>query len=370
MKPATIAVHGSYFHENFGDIVLVSMYRKWVKRHSSSRVVLPMASARAMELIGGDARGLRAMRDASGLVLTGGGYFGEPPHQEAFWRYRSMARHGPPTLLARQKGIPHAVIGVGAGPITNPTMRKMVVRICQEAEIVAVRDIESANYLREYGVGPQKVEVTADAALTIERSDVPQASVESAREFLKASTGDVRVGIHLDLAKGVKHREALLAQELRRLQEASPNTDLVCFFDAKSIIRRTDDPGSYFHAIAAEIPRKPIFVPYTDPWRLAAILGELDAVFTTKLHVGIVATALGCDVVSMPAHPKTYRFYRQTGQADRCLDPADLQEGVLSSLMQRVIDGSLGRDAAPLQEAIRAARRNETLVAEFLQRRG
>lgn len=368
MREDIVGVHGSYFHENFGDILLVAKYRQWVTEAApGATTVLPMASERARELIGAHARGLHKLSKAKALVYTGGGYFGETPGQELMWRLKSWARHGPPAIVAKRNQIPYAIVGVGAGPITNLGIRKWMVNLCNGAEVLAVRDEESARHLREYGVDSGKILVTADAALTMRWENVPASSVERVDARLATFAGRTLIGVHLDLAASVAQHQDMLARELANLQQSHPDAELICFFDAKYIRRRSTDAGPFFAAIQNAAPRPPHFIPYENPWDLAALIGRLDIIFTTKLHVGIVATALDRDVVAIPAHPKTIRFYRQTGQSERCLPRESVKARALEHLMSSIVAGKLPRHDGPVNTARDAAGRNRELVRSFVK---
>jgi len=67
---------------------------------------------------------------------------------------------------------------------------------------------------------------------------------------------------------------------------------------------------------------------------LVSRIADAHLVFTTKLHVGIVAASLGRPVISVPHHPKTRRFFRQI-DAERLVvdqDRADWQANVRALL--------------------------------------
>ena len=60
-------------------------------------------------------------------------------------------------------------------------------------------------------------------------------------------------------------------------------------------------------------------IPFSGVNELLTVLDQVEEVVTTKLHVGIVATAFGCTVWSFALHPKIERFYRQVGVSEQCL---------------------------------------------------
>jgi polysaccharide pyruvyl transferase WcaK-like protein len=65
-------------------------------------------------------------------------------------------------------------------------------------------------------------------------------------------------------------------------------------------------------------------MPKYDVWYLSAILSMVEAIITTKLHVGIVGAALGKTVLSFSGDQKIKRFYKQIGAPERCVELDDL----------------------------------------------
>lgn len=55
----------------------------------------------------------------------------------------------------------------GIGPIRAKWARKLTSLVCNEADLITVRDSESAAELIEMGVKPEKITVTADSVLSL-----------------------------------------------------------------------------------------------------------------------------------------------------------------------------------------------------------
>ena len=95
------------------------------------------------------------------LVLLGGGELVQDRSSKAYL----LANLGPGILagLSRRPFMAYAV-GV-SGPLeTSPFGRFLAGKVLARADAITVRDEPSAQHLRDYGVDPAKVEVTADAA--------------------------------------------------------------------------------------------------------------------------------------------------------------------------------------------------------------
>lgn len=92
-----------------------------------------------------------AVRDAAGVIVAGGTVFGHSPRQQATtWTTRlgglaAMAR------LASVRGIPFALLGVGAGDLRGPRERRLARYLVKCADLMILRDVESAAILAAAG---------------------------------------------------------------------------------------------------------------------------------------------------------------------------------------------------------------------------
>lgn len=334
-----VALHGSYFGYNFGDILLLHLYGRWIREQVGDvSVSLPFASEHVGQLIGADHTGWRRLIHARSLIYAGGGYFGESPNRPTAWGYRNVARHFPPALGMKLRKRPYAVIGVGVGPVTNVFARQVLMRVCADAAMLSVRDNESRDYLLEYGVDRPDILVTADAALTVEAADIPRPSLNGARALLGNSRGHVNVGLHLAVPAGYEERALGVVMGLRDVLKGNPSVRVIVFSDSLS---GANPVGKLPHAVrilSSEFPDRCIFVDKKDPWDLVALLSVLDLVVTTKLHVGIVSVALATPVLSFPYHPKVTRFYEQIQAVDRCNPLSTVDRAKVSSLVKTQLE--------------------------------
>ena len=67
----------------------------------------------------------------------------------------------------------------GIGPIHSGLLRKLTKVVCSHVNLITVRDQDSLYELRHIGIPPKKVQLTADAVMTL-----PQESKEQGRELL------------------------------------------------------------------------------------------------------------------------------------------------------------------------------------------
>lgn len=367
LESLKIALHGSYFSANFGDVLLLSIFNKWVRNFCSpSEVVLPFASPEVRHHVGEVAgeSGFRSLLRTTSLIYTGGGYFGEDSVRQIRWGFGAIARHAPVGLIAKSLKKPYAIIGVGAGPITNKFTRRIVVELCNNADTLAVRDNESRDYLLEYGV-KKGIKVTADAALTLSRSNIPQSKVEQAKLILSRLPQELKLGIHVSQpsTKGEKWR--LLFEEIKEFAYKNPNVGLFLLIDHDRAV------GQHMATVELNeaLPKQSMIVPYEDHQLLTALISEMDLVVTNKLHVGIVSAAVGTSVVSFPFHNKTLRFYKQIEAEQRCIPLKFVERGDIKRQIERYL---LNDDTNSLVPGIvrNLAENNRQLLRDFLKKHG
>ena len=360
-----VVLHGAYHTDNFGDTLLMHITRGWLEG-VSPRVEVRMPFV-PTDLLGehdpGPIRGPRALLGADMFVYGGGGYMGEPPQDPARWSLRLAWRHLLPGLAMTLWRRTVTICGVGAGPLTHPLARALIRPILRRARPVTVRDEPSRATLVALGANPDTVETTTDLALSLRRETLPEDAVGHARAWVAALPTGPRLGVHLSpsVAPGAPGR--LLLDEVVAYALAHPEVQLVALTDQRGAAGQA--------AVAAEVerrlPSRTHVYAYDGPWRLTALLAELDAVVTTKLHVGIVAVALDTPVLSYPTHTKTPRFYAQIGAPDACHPLASLQPGMVTAHLTERFGRPEGNVTVPDPVRAAAQRSRELLQSAVRQ---
>jgi polysaccharide pyruvyl transferase WcaK-like protein len=307
-----IALHGSFMGDNFGDLLLLRLYTRWIKRISPEiEVVLPGASHAANRWIGADHVGWGKTRGVCALVYGPGGYLGAPGERAWRWSARNARRHLPPVLLARAMKVPWIVSGVGVGPLPNLLARVTGRLVLRGAESVTVRDVESSEYMDEIGLTSLLRKVSSDAAFLL-GEEVSLWPEEPSDEDPKPGR---RVGIHVTThgAAPARTRDLLegVASCIRSLAES--DLDIVVFTDAG--IGRA--PTEVYSELRNLLPAmNMVNKAYEGPPETLRVIRGCDVVVTTKLHVGIVSLVHGIPVLAVGPHPKVDRLYRQLGMSD------------------------------------------------------
>ncbi|MBA4809159.1 polysaccharide pyruvyl transferase family protein [Brevundimonas sp.] len=312
----TIALHGSYFRYNFGDTLLCRLFCHWIHKVTDGEsVVLPIADEINKNLIGAEKRGVMSTYNARALLFCGGGYFSEPSGDLNRWSIRAYLRHIWLAEAAMKLNRPYAIIGVGAGPLTTPWLRKRVLRVFENAVSVVVRDQESYDFLIELGV-TRPIVVATDAVLSLTDDAYTEDSHITALADQIHASGKRLLVVHTNCHPTA--RELAVVDTAAEWAASQPDVHVI-FADDSVSRRKVTWPTTLKAKFPGLASRSDIFAYDGHPDRLITLLKKSDGIVTTKLHVGIVGSVLERPVVSVPKHSKTPRFYRQIGLSDQCV---------------------------------------------------
>ncbi len=355
-----VALHGALDLANFGDVLLGKIFAEWVREAGAIPTCPGAAPAVAAEL--GTAAG--TYRDADALLFIGGGYFGEPPGKPSMrwrWGYSMLRNHLQPAVGAWLRRRPWAIVGVGAGPVSNLAARAVLLSALGGAHALCVRDDESAAYLRAYGLR-RELKVSADAALTIARRPLSDTATRAQANLSGKAAGRPIVAVHITRAPGGADVEVLWQCLRSWLEGRNIHVALVLDQANSAAAQRT---VSEYAARTSGLPHASIH-PYADVETTIGILASASLVITSKLHVGIVSAALSTPVLAVPYHSKTERFYRQLGTPERCLGRGEWNEPSIRRLLE---EGSklIGTRPSLPEPLLRSADENRLLVDGFVR---
>ncbi len=341
------AIHGAYYDNNFGDLLLMRIFENWVQSAWPVPVVYPLVPkteyCRFGRLFPDSQFGIKTCSRWRGLLYAGGGHFGEPHRQAQVgyrgyrsWSLRFFLRHVLPAEMCIRRGIPYLIAGVGVGPLTNPLVQREVQRIFRHASAVSVRNSASQRYVQTE-LGIENVRVVPDAALTLSREDIPTSVRKSVNTLLIPYGDRPLLGIHHPryILAETPQAEILRTQLIDTLINA-PDVVPVVF---------ADDGGGQFsepcerlaHQIQRATGQSCLTVPFKGVWHTVALISRLSAVLTTKLHVAIVAYAMGVYAESCAVHPKVQRFFEQIERSPQCTLIHDLDRAIAEEKVKRAI---------------------------------
>lgn len=355
-----LRLHGAYEVENFGDILLARIFADWAREAGWEPIAVdaPDYVYRDLNL------STDITDDPKAVLLVGGGYLGEPKRSLAGrwrWGFKLIERHLSVMQEARNKGLPYAVIGAGFGPISNMIARWKAKSLMKDTATVVLRDPESAAWAKKYGVRCDAI--SADAAVTLSGTPLSAVAQAEAARFCALAGNRKLVAVQFDRPPAGSDEWAMVFDELEKSLKG-----LDCF-----VVGISDQHGTgvaELHRQAAEqfLTRFPNsrFEPYDGLESMLGRLSAADLIITTKLHIGIVGSAYGRAVLSLPTHQKTVRFYRQLERTEICVPKAEWRPDTIGAAFERALILS---DQAPLPipEALsHASRSNADYVKTFL----
>lgn len=310
MKKRIISLHGSYFGNNYGDILLINIFAKWIKQCCEDcSINLPKANKKVTFGLPDGTTGISNLIKSKALVFCGGGYFGEQPQHPQKWAIRNFFRHATVALIARFFRIPYAIIGVEFGPISSKWFRSICISIAKHAKIVVVRNKESYDFIKRYDRNINVI-ISADAVLSLSEIVKP---IETYTKEKK------KILIHFNGRNNLpENYEYVIETIITSVKKCFNNFEIVFLSDCE---------GNYYeNEICKRIFRKlqDESIPFTqfEYNGCDSLINEINCsycIFTSKLHVGITAAALNKKVFSLWFHNKTPRLHAQINNTDNCI---------------------------------------------------
>lgn len=312
------AIHGCYNNANFGDILILDVMSYYAEKYTGFSPFCPWVRRVNAPFLKADVgRGWRDVVSLDAAFFGGGGYFCND--------YSHSLNYSLPARLWGSQRVPYVIVGVGVGPYMTPAAAGQFRFICEGAQAICVRDEESKDLLEQIGVDSDRIEVTADAVLSLTLDMIPQRSLIKARSLLsKLKNKKLLLGIQWGSAGSRTYTTSppfiarnphpsfkeLIMQLKKGLKGHESDVGLVW------VLNYNWSSSEAIRKLAKENFPDSIFVRTRDHWVLTSILSMLDGVFTTMLHVGITAWVLGTAPCAWASHGKTERFYRQIGRED------------------------------------------------------
>ena len=99
-----VSLHGAYFPNNYGDVLILAIQAKWIKEITGDEVVLPFATEVYREMIDvSEMSGKAGLIESDNLVYGAGGYLGEPHTNKWRWGFNFIKNHSLPYKIAQKK---------------------------------------------------------------------------------------------------------------------------------------------------------------------------------------------------------------------------------------------------------------------------
>ncbi|MCR6108133.1 polysaccharide pyruvyl transferase family protein [Salipaludibacillus agaradhaerens] len=364
-----IALHGAYENENFGDELLLAIQGKWINELINKKVILPFAADYYREQIpSSHLVGRDSLMKSEKLVYGGGGYFGEPNHSKLKWGINFFRKgHHKPAKIVKAANKEYIIVGVGAGPISNLLTRREVVNICNGAKHVVIRDEESYDYLLRYGVDKHKMSVAADIVLSLREDDLPTKYLEETNKLIKRGEGKTFFGIHIGVSPEDQHYGKNITLAIDSLVDYVNNHAHIIpvLIADKRHSKVQEEAISY---VTERLNKEAIVYRHYNIWATTSLLGVLDGVVTTKLHVGITAFSLGTKTFGIAAHQKTRRFYEQIGKENYFYELKDINHPIIDDIQAFFEDAYWDENTNEKRRRLKSlALKNREVISNFIK---
>ena len=319
IKQNIISLHGSYFGNNYGDILLVNLFAKWIRNSRPDIVInMPLGSRSTAPDLEYDMTGIMNLFRSKALIFCGGGYFGEKPKRHQRWAIRNFLRHGIIGLIAVLFHIPFAIIGVEFGPISSCWFRRFCLWLARHASVIVVRNEESLAFLSSHGI--QNAILSADAVLTLSDEIKPNTEIGGRKKIL------------LHLPQNEDSLLPLIKIIVEKAKDVFPEFDLILIND-DSRTHWFDNPS--LAPARAYLDKEGVnyaVQPYKTCKELIHTINSSQYIITTKLHVGITSLALGKNTFSVWTHPKTPRLHKMANNEHNCVALSAIDSNIGSRL--------------------------------------
>lgn len=346
-----IVLHGAINGTNFGDCLFADMfYKKLTESRPEDSVYFydigPFGISDYLRSHIGYTKKMKLSqyRKMDVLVYISGGYFGEGKKSmlraiQRFLRYFLLG------LYAKRINAKICIVGVEVGPIHYGWLRKVIGSICRKSSLFIVRNQESADYCKEKNL-PIPV-LSVDTAISVRDYCLEQKRTDAVKKI--SMEKGKKIFLHVSQGEKItdEYYEKILKPIVEFVTENGPYTIVVGNDGVKEnpdILKVIE----YLHNNNVSAIR----FCYGNYWEFCSLISEMDTLITRKLHVGIIGSTYGKSVISLPAHEyKTKRFYRQIGEADRCVNYDKLDGKQMKEMLQRYANVPIQLDEAIYNQA-------------------
>lgn len=283
-------------------------------------------------------REILAAMDRADLVISGGGSLLQDVTSK-----RSLLYYLSVIALAKRKGKKVMLFAQGIGPIRSPFMRSLTRIVCRRADVITVRDQDSADELARLGIGRKKVEVTADSVLTLEKSPLEP----GAKILAEAGVQTGRPIIGVTVRSWPENQRCL--QQL-----GSALTHLGLSHKAQIVILPLQYPmdmeaSTALQGYISSGPEPVILLQRTySTEEFLSLIGNFDLLIGMRLHALIFAAVMGIPFLAVSYDPKVDSFVKAIGT-----QPVGTVENLSAAAVEKQAEALWGR--APFLQNARIA---------------
>lgn len=263
--------------------------------------------------------------------------------------------------MAERLGKKTVIFANGIGPVTKPRNRERVRRTVERADVVTLRDPDSARELREMGVCREDVTVEADPVFLLEPAPAARAEEILRASGLPEGASFAAVSVRpWNGGGGFPERFAALCDMVRR--EYGREIVFVAMQPASD--------GKASLSVMGRMKNRAYLVSGgCTPGELMAVFGKADAVISMRLHSLIFAARMGTPAVGFVYDPKVESYLDMLGMPSAG-SPCGCADGSAERAVRDLLENREAHAARIREkyEALRkAAEENEKLLIRVLE---
>ncbi|MDP3873733.1 MAG: polysaccharide pyruvyl transferase family protein [Methyloversatilis sp.] len=306
------------------------------------------------------------MKDASAVVMGGGGYFNDAWPDMLRSRYVEID-------LARSVGTPIVIYGQTVGPFSQQTIQKSLKRYLGYVSRIAYRDAQSLKVLEAAGVPATRRVLSADEANLLAVRPAVMARrpgrlligvmAQKFRPHLGPS-GPSDPGSIPDEQTYIQR----IAEALLSLADAHPEIDYV-FIPST----RWDEPvvAEVARRVSDALAERVTMVNDPDAHHFISLCQNVDLMISTNMHPVILAATASVPSIAISYHYKLDDYMAAVGQGDAIVRIDDFNSESLGKDLRRVFDARL-QGAEVLRARCKVIRvmagKNISTVVELLEK--
>lgn len=347
---------GYYGCGNAGDEAVLAGIRDGFQSRAGDRVALTALSqapddTRAMHGIDSAYRmDIHALRDTIGrsdLLISGGGSLLQDTTS-----FKSLLYYLFVMRIAASRRVPFMLYAQGIGPLHRGISRKIVKMSLNHAAYITVRDMGSAELLKEIGVSTPRIEVTADPAFALNPADGSMVERALVQEGIEVNR-DV-IGVALRPWGEAAEAERAVEKYRSLLSELESSTGC----RAVLLPMHHPDDLEFAHRIAND-GQWPILKNVYPPDVVLGLVSRMAAVVAMRLHTLIFAARTGVPPFALAYDPKVRQLMKGLELMDSTVDWLDFDAADVAA---RVAATLSRRDAAVAALQIRSREREQAAL--------
>ena len=256
---------------------------------------------------------------------------------------------------AKRAGCAVMMYGCGIGPVNGEKYRARTAKVLEEnVDLITLRDLDSQETLRSFGVQRPRVRITADPALLMEGDDA------AAERCLTRNGLDPAGRYALYVLRPWDGTQEKLAAICAAADYGWEKFGLMPLFYTLEPGR--DDEITHSAASMVKVPCR-VLPPVGDGAALCGLMGRMELVVSMRLHALIFSCAQQTRVAAISYDPKVSGFMKYLGSAC-CVELAEVTEGNMKDL----IDRAMAQNTPHQVDRLRAlANENGILAGELLK---